>query len=196
MATHSSILVWEIPRTEEPGGLQPVGLQKSWTQLSNETVAGTKFHWGSSRGRAQCPGAPGRARWGWGGVHPTDRGGRLGPTVSTRGHRGMGSGETDSPVWGRWADGWAVLSPERSAQGQSPQSRSLQTNGCACDQESCEGPASRGEGSFLLRNLYLIYSLIHSFSAAVDLHRCPQDSLVASRGFLFAMASLVAEHGL
>ena len=24
MATHSSILVWEIPWTEEPGGLQPV----------------------------------------------------------------------------------------------------------------------------------------------------------------------------
>ena len=23
MATHSSILVWRIPRTEEPGGLQP-----------------------------------------------------------------------------------------------------------------------------------------------------------------------------
>ena len=44
MATHSSILVWEIPRTEERGGLQPVGLQKSWTKLSNETVTGTKFH--------------------------------------------------------------------------------------------------------------------------------------------------------
>ena len=27
MATHSSILVWEIPRTEEPGGLQSMGLQ-------------------------------------------------------------------------------------------------------------------------------------------------------------------------
>ena len=26
MATHSSILVWEIPCTEEPGGLQSVGL--------------------------------------------------------------------------------------------------------------------------------------------------------------------------
>ena len=25
MATHSSILAWEIPWTEEPGGLQPVG---------------------------------------------------------------------------------------------------------------------------------------------------------------------------
>ena len=25
MATHSSILAWEIPQTEEPGGLQSVG---------------------------------------------------------------------------------------------------------------------------------------------------------------------------
>ena len=29
MATHSSILAWEIPWTEEPGGLQSVGSQKS-----------------------------------------------------------------------------------------------------------------------------------------------------------------------
>ena len=29
MATHSSILVWEIPWTEEPDGLQSMGLQKS-----------------------------------------------------------------------------------------------------------------------------------------------------------------------
>ena len=28
MATHSSILVWEIPRTEEPGGLQSLWLQR------------------------------------------------------------------------------------------------------------------------------------------------------------------------
>ena len=34
MATHSSILAWRIPWTEEPGGLQPMGLQ-SQTQLSN-----------------------------------------------------------------------------------------------------------------------------------------------------------------
>ena len=26
MATHSSILAWEVPRTEEPGGLQSMGL--------------------------------------------------------------------------------------------------------------------------------------------------------------------------
>ena len=35
MATHSSILAWEIPWTEEPGRLQSMGLQKSWTQLSD-----------------------------------------------------------------------------------------------------------------------------------------------------------------
>ena len=34
MATHSSILVWKIPRTEEPGGPQPMGLQ-SWTRPSD-----------------------------------------------------------------------------------------------------------------------------------------------------------------
>ena len=32
-ATHSSILAWRIPWTEEPSGLQPMGSQKSWTQL-------------------------------------------------------------------------------------------------------------------------------------------------------------------
>ena len=30
MATHSSILAWEIPWTEEPGGLQSIGSQKAW----------------------------------------------------------------------------------------------------------------------------------------------------------------------
>ena len=29
MATHSSILAWEIPWTEEPGRLQPMGLKES-----------------------------------------------------------------------------------------------------------------------------------------------------------------------
>ena len=27
MSPHSSLLAWEIPRTEEPGGLQSMGLQ-------------------------------------------------------------------------------------------------------------------------------------------------------------------------
>ena len=29
MATHSSILAWKIPRTEEPGGLQSMGSQRA-----------------------------------------------------------------------------------------------------------------------------------------------------------------------
>ena len=28
MATYSSILAWRIPHTEEPGGLQSIGLQR------------------------------------------------------------------------------------------------------------------------------------------------------------------------
>ena len=28
MATHSSMLAWRIPWTEEPGGLQSIGLQR------------------------------------------------------------------------------------------------------------------------------------------------------------------------
>ena len=32
MATHSSILTWMIPWTEEPGGLQPMGLQSDATE--------------------------------------------------------------------------------------------------------------------------------------------------------------------
>ena len=38
VATHSSILAWETPWTEEPGELQSMGLQRSCTQLSNWTI--------------------------------------------------------------------------------------------------------------------------------------------------------------
>ena len=38
MATHSSILAFEISWTEEPGRLQSVGLRKSQTQLSHSTT--------------------------------------------------------------------------------------------------------------------------------------------------------------
>ena len=33
MATHSSILACEIPRTEKPGGLQSMGSQTVWTSV-------------------------------------------------------------------------------------------------------------------------------------------------------------------
>ena len=40
MATHSSILAWRIPWTEEPGGLQSTGSQ-SWTRLRDSTNTST-----------------------------------------------------------------------------------------------------------------------------------------------------------
>ena len=39
MATHSSILAWEIPWMEEPGGYSPWGSQKSQTQFSDLTAS-------------------------------------------------------------------------------------------------------------------------------------------------------------
>ena len=36
MATHSSILAWEIPWTEEPGGLQSMGLQSAGHDLATK----------------------------------------------------------------------------------------------------------------------------------------------------------------
>ena len=35
MATHSSALTWEIPWTKEPGEIQSMVSQESWTRLSN-----------------------------------------------------------------------------------------------------------------------------------------------------------------
>ena len=32
MGTHSGILAWKIPQTEEPGGLQSMGLQSATTE--------------------------------------------------------------------------------------------------------------------------------------------------------------------
>ena len=43
MATHSSILAWEIPGTEEPGGLQKMGWQ-SQTRLSDQTTTTMNTH--------------------------------------------------------------------------------------------------------------------------------------------------------
>ena len=46
MATHSSILAWEIPWTEEPGGLQSMGSQKSqihWLKNNNLSINRTNL---------------------------------------------------------------------------------------------------------------------------------------------------------
>ena len=37
-ATHSSIPAWETPRTEEPGGLQSMGLQRVWHDWETNTI--------------------------------------------------------------------------------------------------------------------------------------------------------------
>ena len=41
MATHSRILAWEIPRTEEPDGLQSIGSQRVYTteQLNRQNLS-------------------------------------------------------------------------------------------------------------------------------------------------------------
>ena len=38
MTTHSTILAWEIPRTEERGGLWSMRSQKSWTRLATKNT--------------------------------------------------------------------------------------------------------------------------------------------------------------
>ena len=38
MAAHSSILAWKIPRTEEPGGLQFIGLESDTTEQLTHTL--------------------------------------------------------------------------------------------------------------------------------------------------------------
>ena len=43
MATHSNILAWEIPWTQEAGRLYSFRSQKSWTQLSNQILLYVNF---------------------------------------------------------------------------------------------------------------------------------------------------------
>ena len=44
MATHSNIFAWRIPRTKEPGGLQSMGIEKSWTQLKQFSIHDMGFY--------------------------------------------------------------------------------------------------------------------------------------------------------
>ena len=39
MATHSSVLAWETPWTEEPSRPESMGSQKSRTQISDDNMA-------------------------------------------------------------------------------------------------------------------------------------------------------------
>ena len=55
MATHSSILVWEVPWTEEPGGLQPMGSQSQTRQSAQ-----ARWHW---RGTPRFPARQAAGVW-------------------------------------------------------------------------------------------------------------------------------------
>ena len=57
-ATHSSIPAWEIPWTEQPGGLQSLGSQ-SRPRLSTHTLVlnaiGNGTHFSTATGHSKCP---------------------------------------------------------------------------------------------------------------------------------------------
>ena len=59
MAAHSSILAWRIPWTEEPGGLQSMGLQRDTTEHTfiqdTHLIASVTQSWPESPGRAGAP---------------------------------------------------------------------------------------------------------------------------------------------
>ena len=48
MAIHSNILAWEIPWTEEPGGLQSMGLQRVRHDLATKTTTNPRLSGGLS----------------------------------------------------------------------------------------------------------------------------------------------------
>ena len=47
MATHSSILAWEIPWMEEPGGLYSMGSQRVGQDLATEQQQ-NGYHWAAN----------------------------------------------------------------------------------------------------------------------------------------------------
>ena len=53
MATHSSIVVWRIPWTEEPGGLQSMGSQRVGHDRANNTRTQEHIHIRETAGRQQ-----------------------------------------------------------------------------------------------------------------------------------------------
>ena len=60
MATHSSVLVWRIPGTEEPGRLPSVGLHRvghDWSDLAAAAAAAAWREWSSWKRRAEWAGS-------------------------------------------------------------------------------------------------------------------------------------------
>ena len=54
MATHSSVLAWDIPWTEEPGGLQSTGLQRAGHDLVTKEQQQVGFPGGSDGKESAC----------------------------------------------------------------------------------------------------------------------------------------------
>ena len=61
MATHSSILAWRTPWTEEPGGLQSMGSQRAWHNWA--TFTSLHFHLTSLHCLFQKTMSPGGKGW-------------------------------------------------------------------------------------------------------------------------------------
>ena len=59
MATHSRILAWRIPWTEEPGGLRPMGLQRAGHDSVTKTP-GEELKKGQALRRVAAPSSPGK----------------------------------------------------------------------------------------------------------------------------------------
>ena len=60
MSTHSSILAWEIPWTEEPGGLQSMG-----SQGAKQNRATQHHHHHFKEGKSELPGSPFNSEMSW-----------------------------------------------------------------------------------------------------------------------------------
>ena len=57
MATHFNIFSWRIPWTEEPGGLQSMGLQRirhDWATNSINTISNNNTYWLSTMCQKFC----------------------------------------------------------------------------------------------------------------------------------------------
>ena len=60
MATHSSILAWRIPWTEEPGGLQSMesrGVEQDWAMATHSSTLAWRIPWMEEPGRLQSMGS-------------------------------------------------------------------------------------------------------------------------------------------
>ena len=52
---HAGILAWRIPWTEEPGGLQSIGLQRVRHDLTSKSVPGWHTEWAWAQGPSDPP---------------------------------------------------------------------------------------------------------------------------------------------